>query len=277
MSTNRLQEKNGFFIRLGALFGPLQHLAENPDLYDEQEKVETIARYFSDYQSLLMEFGQFCDNQSGHTYLLQKSNFQQAVEGVARDLREQHSTLPEFLNTRLAQAQDAINAIPIPRDSTIFEAGTPFSTYCMLKDLCEADTAKELIWVDAYLDMNVFHRFLRGVTPNATITLVTSEPRSNAGTRDRTRWNEFLDISRLFALERGNVNYQLVVHQSLLHDRWLLLDKKRLYSFGGSAKDAGSKQYFTVARMDAATNLQTIQAHVSSGTEFFGPNTPQHA
>ncbi len=46
---DRLQEKYGLFLKLGALFGPLQHLIEHPDQYNEQEKTQTIARYFNDY------------------------------------------------------------------------------------------------------------------------------------------------------------------------------------------------------------------------------------
>lgn len=277
MLINRAQEKNSLLIKLGALFGPLQHLAASPNQYDEQEKSQTIARYFSDYQLLLREFVQFCQSQPGHQYVIEHHKFQAALEGVTRDLIQGNVELSDLVSKRLAEAQSAIDTIPIPRDSTILEAGTPFSTYCLLKDLCEADTTRSLVWVDAYLDMNVLHRFLRGVRADVAITLITSEPRSTAGGRDRTRWNEFLDVSRLFGQERGNLHYQLVVHKGLLHDRWLLLDGKRLYSFGGSSKDAGNKQYFTVARIDASTaNLQTIQTHINSGIEYFGLNTSNH-
>ena len=43
------------------------------------------------------------------------------------------------------------------------------------------------------------------------MTLVTSEPGPHAGKKDKQRWTEFLDLSRLYAQERGPDLYALVV------------------------------------------------------------------
>jgi hypothetical protein len=108
------------------------------------------------------------------------------------------------------------------------------------------------------------------------ITLVTSEPGSHAGSKDRIRWSEFLDISRLFAQERGPSHYRLIV-QPNLHDRWIVFDEKRIYALGGSAKDAGDRDYFTITAVEASPeNLVRIQTQINSGIEFFGPNVSQH-
>lgn len=275
---DRLQEKNNLFMKLGVLFGPMIRLAENPNDYDEQERAETIARYCAEYPKLTREFIIFAQGQPGHDYAIELERYGNALNGVATNLIHSLKELSELVPEQLAKAQAALAAIPVPRDTVILEAGTPFTSYCVLKDLCEADTTKNLVWIDAYMDSSLFHRFLRGVSQDASVTLVTSEPNANVGNRNRTRWTEFLDTSRMYAQEQGADKYRLIVHQSLLHDRWLLLDDKRLYSFGGSAKDAGSKQYFTIARVDSSlANLQTIQAHIDSGVEFFGPNTLTHA
>jgi len=276
MQPNRLQQKNDLFIKLGALFGPLQHLAEHSDEYDEQERAQTIARYSSKYSVLLHEFISFCEGQPGHRYVIEHVKFQGALEGVIQDLMGGHIALLVLVRNRLEQAKSAIAAVPVPRNAVILEAGTPFSTYCKLRDLCEAEATTELIWIDAYIADSIFHRYLRNVSPNVKITLVASEPRATAGKRDEQRWTAFLDISRLYAAERGPALYCLVVNQNL-HDRWLLLDGKELYSLGGSAKDAGDKRYFTIAPLDCSpTNLQEIQTHIANGTEYFGPSTPNH-
>jgi hypothetical protein len=273
----RLQQKNNLNFKLGMLFGPLQRLIEKPDEYDEQERSQIIARYNLERETLLDEFREFCNTQPGHDYEVEYLKFYIALIGLTDDILYERDELPDIIPRRLSEALAAIDAIPIPRNSAILEAGTPFTTYCRLRDLCEAEATRELIWIDAYLDSNVFHRFLRNVRPQVSVTLVTAEPKKNGGNRDQRRWTEFLDISRLYAQERGHAYYRLVVHQGLLHDRWLLLDGKKLYSFGGSAKDAGNKQCFTISQIDSsAENLQIIQTHVDNGTEYFGPSTPQH-
>lgn len=138
------------------------------------------------------------------------------------------------------------------------------------------DATKSLTWLDPFLGANIFYRYINSVRPLVPVTLVTSEPGSHAGSRDRNRWNEFLDVSRLYAQERGHSLYRLVV-QPNLHDRWVMFDDKRIYALGGSVKDAGNKDYFTITSVEASpANLQRIQTQIDTGTEFFGPNTLQH-
>lgn len=274
---DRLQQKNEFFVKLGALFGPLQRLAGSPESYDEQERTEIIARYCAEYPRLKDQFRTFSQSLPGHDYVIQYQRFQEALDTTMYDLKADKQELGDILCRGLTQAKAAIAAIPIPRDATIQEAQTPFSTYCKLKDLVEADATSSLVWIDAYMASSIFSRFLRNVRSAISVTLVTCEPKPTAGKRDQNRWTSFLDVSRLYALECGATRYRLVVHGGLLHDRWLLLDNKRLYALGGSAKDAGDKQYFTIARLDASPeNVKKIQAHVNTGTEYFGVNTPQH-
>lgn len=273
---DRLKWKNELFMKLGALFGPLQRLVEKPDQYDEQERAQTIARYFAEYPILGQEFRQFSLGQQGHNYAIEYSRFYDALDSV-RYMMIRGTPLENILQDRLLMAQTAIDAVPVPRNSLILEAGSPFSTFCKLKGLCEIDATDSLVWIDAYMAASIFHRYLATVRTSATITLVTCKLGANASRRDNDRWNEFLDISRLFAQERGNQTYRLIVHQGLLHDRWLVFDEKRMYGLGGSAKDAGDKQYFTISIVDASRdNLAKIQKHVDDGSEYFGPDVPQH-
>jgi hypothetical protein len=187
-----------------------------------------------------------------------------------------NKNLSDIVSTQLSIAKNAIDAVPVPSSSVILEAGTPFSTYCKLKSLCEADALQKLVWIDAFISSTVFYRYLSSVRPNVTIVLVASEPNSNAGRRNRDRWTEFLDVSRLFAQERGNGQYQLIINNNL-HDRWIVFDDKRIYSVGGSAKDAANKDYFTITTVECSVaNLQSIQSQIDNGTEYFGLNTTSH-
>lgn len=272
---DRLQQKNELFMKLGTLVGPLQRLVEHPDEYDEQEQARVIAQYFADYKALQASFQDFCEGEQGYRYGIQNMQFYQALQGI--EIRQINGAkLEDILPTFVLSAQAAIATVPIPQTSVILEAGSPFTAYCKLKELCEADVSTSLVWLDPYLGSSIFHRFLTSVKKNVAITLVTEEPNPRAGVGNVARWNEFLDISRLFALERGNALYRLIVLPSL-HDRWVVFDSKRIYALGGSAKDAANKDYFTITSVEASPeNLGKIQSSTNAGTEYFGPATSIH-
>jgi hypothetical protein len=272
---DRLQQKDSLFVKLGALFGPLQRLIEQPDQYDEQEKAETLAQYFAEYPKLQAEFRTFSTGQPSHNYAIEFRKFFGALRSIENQLF-QGAPLEAIVSEQMSIAQAAIDAVPVPRTSVILEAGSPFTAYCRLRELCESDVTTSLVWLDPFCDASIFHRYVASVRPQVPVTLVTSEAGPHTGNRDRTRWAEFLDVSRLYAQERGSVLYRLVV-QPNLHDRWVVFDGKRIYALGGSAKDAGNRDYFTITGVEASeTNLQSIQAHIDTGMEFFGPGTPHH-
>jgi hypothetical protein len=118
---------------------------------------------------------------------------------------------------------------------------------------------------------------ISAVRTGVAVTIVTAEPRATASKKDKERWVELLDVSRHYAIEHGNSVYRLIVHSDSLHDRWIMFDKKRIYTLGGSAKDAGDRQYFTIKPLESsAKNLAQIQAHIDGGKEYFGPSTAIH-
>jgi hypothetical protein len=86
----------------------------------------------------------------------------------------------------------------------------------------------------------------------------------------------FLDISYLYAQEHSPEKYRLIV-QPDLHDRWIVFDDKRIYALGGSAKDAGVKDYFTITSVKATQdNLRHIKNHIDTGRELFEPKVQTH-
>jgi hypothetical protein len=265
LSMDRLQEKHGLYVKLGVLFGPLFRLAEHPEQYDTQERAETVARFYAERGSLQNDFQRFSAGQPGHLYLSENIRFHTALDRLRGRLEAGHA-LADVVQQQFSEAQAALDAVPIPRTSVILEAGSPFTAYCRLRELCEVDATAALIWLDPFMSASNFHRYLTGVRSGVPITLVTSEPGPHAGRRDQTRWAEFLDVSRLFAAERGQALYTLVV-QPNLHDRWVVFDDKRIYSLGGSAKDAADRDYFTITTVEAsAENLQKIRNHITTGT-----------
>jgi len=272
---DRLQQKNSLFIKLGALFGPLLRLVEHPDQYNYQEMAETIARYSAEYNKLINEFNDFAQGQPGHYYQIEFYKFSNALHGVCNRLRQNHPLI-HIVQEEVVIAKAALDDIPISPTSVILEAGSPFTAYCKLKELCEADAMSSLAWLDPFLSASIFHRFLSSVRSTVPVTLVTCEPGAHAGRRDKTRWTEFIDISRLYAKEQGQSLYHLII-QPNLHDRWIIFDTKRIYALGGSVKDAGDKDYFTITSVEASPeNLQKIKTHIDTGTELFGPQTPHH-
>ena len=246
-----------------------------PDQYNQQERAETLARYFAEHHKLQAEFRVFSIGQPGHNYAVESQRFGMALNSILAHVFHGRP-LETFVREQLAIAQAAIDAVPVPATSVILEAGSPFTAYCRLRELCEADATTSLVWLDPFMGASIFYRYIASVRSTVPVTLVTSEPGLQAGVRDRTRWTEFLDVSRLYASERGPTLYTLIV-QPNLHDRWAVFDDKRIYALGGSAKDAAQRDYFTITSVDGApTNLQRIKNHISSGTEYFGASSPAH-
>ena len=169
---------------------------------------------------------------------------------------------------------EATSTIPIPVDSAIHEAQTPFSTYCLVKDLCSTSINK-LVWMDRYFDQTLFGRYFVDTPKSTLITLVTYPEVKCSKPRDKQRYVEFMGISKLFALERGTSGYRLVTDESF-HDRWLRCDNK-FFTLGGSIKELGNDSKFTISRLDSTPeNEAHFDEVVARATEVFGPTQPTH-
>ncbi len=264
-------------FKLGAYVAPIEDLASRPDDFSASDRRRIMARTEGDRHSFGNTASEFMQERPGRPYSTLRNKFLNALKrlvlGAARD-----DIPPEeirvLLNDCVPLMQEAILDVPLEDASGVLEADSPFTAYCRIKDLCST-VAGMLVWTDRYFDASVFHRYLRDVRPAASVTLVTLDPARLTSTKDRQRYNDFLDVSRLFAVERGQARYRLVVHPDF-HDRWLRCDGQ-LYALGGSVKDAGQKSDFAIGRIDPTPpNLQTVDDLVSAGTELFGPNIPMH-
>ena len=273
---DRLQSRNGLLVKVGVLFAPLLALVKSGKHTDGETRVRALAQYAVELPAVIEEFRVFANSEPGHRYDVEAQKFSLAVQGLLSALAAtEDADLGLLVPVHLRRACGAIESVPVGNEGTLNDYGTPFSTYCKLRELLSGLPTKELFIVDAYLDHTVFHRYLSGVQPGVRSVLVTQEPRSGAS-RDQRRWNEFLDVSRLFAAEAGFSRYQLSVHQAGLHDRWAVVDQQRLFQLGGSLKDAGVK-HFSVGSIRAdPASLRVVLALADSGTEYFGLRQNTH-
>ncbi len=274
---SRKSEQADLLFKLGQLFGPPLKVVENPSSYDQDEKVRIFARYFAEFPKFNQDFYKFTISEDGHDYSVQHHQLSHELHLVRT--RMQHHTVEseEFVTqvkASVENAKAAILAVPVPLDSTIYAARTPFSTYCLVKDICS--TAKEeIVWLDRYFDQGIFHRYFAHVARDVKIILVTwpqSECKSN---KDKQRYQEFMDVSKVFSCERGTDGYRLVTNDDF-HDRWLCVDDK-LFTLGGSIKDIDKDSTFTISRLDSSTqNRKHFDEVIRNGNEVFGESNTIH-
>ncbi len=247
---------------------------ENPDKFDKQERARIRARFHVEQQNLLNELNAFCKSEKGAEYSVEMHDIQGPLVRLNNLVRKQMVDSPENIadefDTHKQKLIAAISTVPVSIDSVIYEAKTPFSAYCRIKELC-VTTSKELVYVDRYIDHTIFHRFLEHVPEHVKVTLVTW-PRTNH--RNKKQYDKFIDISRLYSNER-KMNYRLMTEPNF-HDRWLLSDDQ-LFHLGGSVKDAASRTVYTLSKIGSSlANIQQVNNLINNATELFGPRNRTH-
>lgn len=273
---NRKSQQGELLFKAGQLLGPLLKIAENPESFDSDEITRAVARFCADAAHFSRATLAFSQGEPGHDYEPQYF----AASAVLSTLRSRACSpdrreLLEFVPQARDSLLQELSSIPVTVEACIYAAHSPFSTYCLMKDLCST-VRKTVVWVDRYFDHTIFHRYLADVPPTALITLLTWPRDKSTSRADERRYDQFLDVSRLFAQERGSSAYELYTNDKI-HARWVRCDDK-LFSLGDSIKDIAKGTTFTVSRMDANTeNLRAMYAFKNDGTELFGPNRAIHA
>jgi len=274
---DRKQRQAELIYKVGLIFRPLEDLfAASPGSYTQADLARLRSQFHLDHEKLLKELEQFCKEETGLDFSVEFHDIQHPLANMnnvvrqclMNDLTSVRVNKENFLPRLLA----AIAAVPVETSSMVFDAKTPFTTYCRIRELVST-AAKQIVFVDRYVDENLFCRYFHEVSPQVSLCIGTW-PRANHG--NKAAYDSFLDASRLFAVERGNQLYRLVEIGSF-HDRMLRIDDQ-LYHLGGSAKDAGGKSPFTISKMEPTpANFQKLDALIGGGTELFGPSTPTHA
>ena len=272
---DRQKEKSELIYKLGLLLCPLQDVVDRPDQHDDASRRRAAAMFNGNLDAFTKAAAAFAVGEPGLVYQTELSAIVGAAFGLRGDLEHKlHDT--ETLRGSLDLHRDriiaAIGSIPVSAVTEIFEAATPFSTYCRIKDICQSATTK-LVLVDRYLDASVFYRYLRDVPPGVQVTLVRVPPKN----RQSPDYLQFIDVSHLYADERGPDGYQLVEQSDKkVHDRWLQCDGL-LWQLGPSFKDAGAASRATLTPLIANDeNLQVIADVIATGTELFGPGHLTH-
>ncbi|EAQ81747.1 hypothetical protein [Blastopirellula marina] len=268
---NRKEQQAELIYKLGLLLRPIQDIVDYPDQQTPQTIARAMAKYAADRDSLLTDVRNFMQSEPGHFYLFEWQTFDDSLGSLGLEINRNRNAIDgirSILDKNRRQALNAIHLIPTEIESEVFEANSPFQAYCKLKTYCET-TLSNFTWADPYMGASLFHRYLNDLPDAATVTLVTKD-RAN-----QPEYQSYLNISRLYASERGPTKYRLIVESSN-HDRWLRCDDQ-LYHLGGSAKDAGHRSPFTISSLSPTPeNFQKLDELINSGTELFGPNTPIH-
>jgi hypothetical protein len=273
----RKRQQAELLFRLGQLVGPVLHVLENWDQYDSDDRERARARFFSDDGVMVDAVRKFVRAEPGHIYEAQAADIGQqllSMRTLLASINYHHARndVLRLCREMVQRITDQVLSIPISIDSTIHEAHTPFSTYCFVTDLCST-VRTQIVWLDRYFDSTIFHRYFVDTPKNAQVTLVTWPASKVSGGKDKKRYDEFMDMSKLFAAERGPAGYRLVTLENF-HDRWLRCDD-RLFTLGGSIKELAKP--FTISKLDStADNIKQFNDAVTTGVEVFGPNQTTH-
>ena len=148
--------------------------AESPGSFDADEKTRIFARFFADAPKFRGSFQTFTQSEPGHDYQPQYYQVVNHLGPFASYAAQMSETdFCEHVRKVYADVFSAIYAIPVPVESAIHKAHTPFTTYCLLKDLCST-VSQRVIWMDRYFDATLFGRYFADVPRSASITLVTA-------------------------------------------------------------------------------------------------------
>lgn len=267
----RKKEQAELIYKLGLLLRPIQDLIEFPAVQTPQTRSRACAKFASDLTTYFQSVLAFTKSEPGHLYDYEWNAIHNCLTRFGNELngiRDQTDQLRDVLQVARTEAMSLILSIPTEVDTEVLEARSPFQGYCKLKMFCET-TNQKLIWADPYMACGLFHRYLNGLPETVSVVLITKE----RSTSDE--YQSFLDISKLYANERGPSKYRLVVEPTN-HDRWMQSDDQ-IYHLGGSAKDAGKRSDFTITKLEPTLeNFQKLETLAASGTELFGPRTPTH-
>jgi hypothetical protein len=272
---NRKSEQEALIFKLGLWMGPMLPLAENPGSCDPKEHRRIVARWLRERGEFLNAFERFTEGEPGCSYRAEYERgishlaatgnwvWQPGVDVFAYNVKKVHTDL-----------LDAIYSIPVDTESAIHDACTPFSTHCLVKNLCST-TRTRITWMDRYFDQTLFARYFVDTPQTTAITLVTYPPSKCTSGKDKQRHADFIGMSRLFATERGQAGYRLLFDDQF-HDRYLQCDDE-MFHLGGSIKDLDNDKTFTISKLDSTPeNQKQFDEAIAKGSEVFGPSQANH-
>ena len=170
-------------------------------------------------------------------YILRGASVNQRFEHIERRLFVNESEL-QSVNRKI----DQLVQTALPPKQGVFFDGQIFDAYQFVSDLIRS-AKRSIVLIDNYADDSVLVQLTKradGVTATVCVSRLTEAFR--------------LDI------ERHNRQYPPVRLRvlSAVHDRFLLLDDNRLYTFGASFKDLG-KKLFCFTLIESANVVEVVR------------------
>lgn len=136
------------------------------------------------------------------------------------------------INNRLTKIEDKVLDKDYSLDK-IFYNGSFYDSYTLIQSILEKANS-EIIIIDNYIDRTVLDR-LRVKKENVKVFIYTSV-NSKILNKDILEFNkQYKDLS--------------VIYTSKVHDRYIIIDKTKLYHIGASIKDLG-KKIFSISESD---------------------------
>ena len=147
------------------------------------------------------------------------------------------------LTEKVKEIDLQINA-ELPQKQNIFYNGQIFDAYTLIADIVRS-AKKEIILIDNYIDDTVFKQLTK--RNKGVKAIIYTKPLSKIVKQD---------------LQKHNEQYPRIEIRKLTtaHDRFMIIDKKTVYHFGASLKDAGKKWFvFSKLEMDAEGILEKLK------------------
>ena len=268
--TSRKEQQAELLIKFGKLIAPMEELVNYPDQQNAQTRAKASAMFANDRENFQCLLNDFTRGEPGHNYTVENSQisgrlnrFTNQMLSFRDDTEKLSNELLDLRNTLVR----SILAIPCELDSEVLEAGSPFSAFVKIRSICET-ASQHLVFVDPYMGQGTVRRYFHCISEQVALTVITKR-------RSGDEFRDFLDVSKLFADERGQSRYCLMYHPDL-HDRYLKCDET-VYHLGGSLKDAGKKSGYTVSKIRMASDgVAEVLELLGESTEQFGPNESNH-
>jgi hypothetical protein len=108
------------------------------------------------------KFYSFCHTEPNHNWQWFYDNFEKELLAISTGVTLapfDANIVLEMLPNVHCKLLNLIQAVPVTVETRIFDAETPFSCYCFIRNLCLLSSLRIDLF-DRYVDQTVFHRYL---------------------------------------------------------------------------------------------------------------------
>ena len=153
------------------------------------------------------------------------------------DLKKVHTDFQSELRNTHNDLHDCLSKIPPEWEHELFDANTPFTVHCAIRDAAVTAT-KAIHYFDRYLNADFFELYLRDAARDIEIRLVTT---TGNGPLTNNPYG-VLGVSAVSAIARVQfTDYQLIeVDYRKIHDRILVIDDQLFSLPRGTREPSGS-------------------------------------